>query len=176
MQSTKVLAAGIVVLLAVGGVAAADTGVGTQTPNSDAGSVTNVNAYAAYENGTVTVTVTDAGEPLENVSVFVAEERVGTTDANGTATFDTTATEELELELAGDQFEAELEYTVEDGSLRLVEEEYEYQRGDEMAGDEHESEEERRGRGRTRERGGPEDDDRDEDDDDRGRGVRRRRR
>jgi hypothetical protein len=132
MSLSKPLAAVLAALVAFGGVAAAGTGaVGPQLATGDANSATNVDAQATYENGTVTVTVTDAGDPLQNVTVYAGGEAVGTTDANGTVAFDADATDELELELVGDAFEGELEYELDDGALALSEEEYEYDRDDE---------------------------------------------
>lgn len=135
MASTKIIAVGLTALLAVGGASAAVSGVGPQALPGDAteSTVENVNAHAVADNGTVTVTVTDRGEPIEGVSISTDsddEERVNSTDANGTVTFDIEPSEELELELDGEQFDGELEYTVEDGSLVLLEEEYEYDRED----------------------------------------------
>lgn len=144
MASTQIIAVGLAALLAVGGVGAAVSGVGPQALSGDATETTveNVNAHAVADNGTVTVSVTDRGAPVENVTVYADsddEELDGSTDANGTVTFDIDASEELEIELEGESFEAELDYTVEDGSLILLEEEYEYER-DDIEDDEEESE------------------------------------
>ncbi|MFB6161757.1 MAG: DUF4382 domain-containing protein [Haloferacaceae archaeon] len=55
-------------------------------------------------NGTATVTVTRNGTAVENATVHVNDERVGTTDANGTATFDVPDAEELTVRVvAGDE-------------------------------------------------------------------------
>lgn len=140
MSLSKPLAAALAALVAFGGVAAAGTGVvGPQLATDDATSTTNVNAQAAYDDGAVTVTVADAGDPLQNVTVYADDEPVGTTDANGTVTFDANATDELELELVGDDFEGELEYGIQDGELVLSEEAYEYERDDTEADDEDEA-------------------------------------
>lgn len=144
MASTQIIAVGFAALLAFGGIGAAASGIGPQSLSGDATEMTveNVNAHAVAENGTVTVSVTDRGEPVENVSVYADsddEEMDGSTDANGTVTFDIDPSEELEIELEGENFEAELDYTVKDGSLILLEEEYEYER-DDIEDDEEESE------------------------------------
>lgn len=146
MNLTTTLTVGLVVLLAVGGVAAAGTGVGTPVLSGAATqptetTTTNIDARATLDNGTVTVTVVDAGEPVRNVTVVSDDETVGVTDENGTVTFQTTADEDLELELVGSDFEAELTYVIQDGALTLQEETYEYDRDDEEQDDEEQDDE-----------------------------------
>ena len=143
MVSTKIIAVGLTALLAISGVGAAVSGVGPQALSGDAteSTVENVNAHAVADNGTVTVTVTDSGEPIEDVSVYAGsddEEMDGSTDANGTVAFDMEPSEELEIELEGKNFEGELDYTVEDESLVLLEEEYEIEDIEEDEKDEEE--------------------------------------
>lgn len=150
MDFTKILAAGLAVLIATGGVAAAGTGVGTQAASDSTTSTTNVDTHATYDNGTVTLTVVDAGEPFGNVSVYAEEEFVDTTDANGTLTFTSNGSDDLEIELAGHDFEGELEYDIRNGSLVLTEEEYEYERDGE-ADEEREDNEEREDEGHENE-------------------------
>jgi hypothetical protein len=154
MDFTKILAAGLVVLLAAGAVTAAGTGNSTQVATSDAESVANADVDATYENGTVTLTLVNDGdggvEGIANATVDVtreyegdhdareddegAYERIGMTDSNGMTAFDLTPENEsrnvtaFEVHLTKDVFSAELEYRVEDGSLSLLEEEYEYER------------------------------------------------
>lgn len=79
-----------------------------------------------YDNGTVTVTVSENGTGVENVSVAVDGEIVGTTGADGSLTFEPNATDELELELWKGEFEGELKFAIHDGSLIIQEEAYEY--------------------------------------------------
>ncbi|WP_424014045.1 DUF7096 domain-containing protein [Halorubrum xinjiangense] len=73
----------------------------------------------SVENGTVDVSVTYDGEGVEGVSVFVDDEPVGTTDADGAITFDAPAdADEFEVTLVKGAFEAELEFEVgADGTL-----------------------------------------------------------
>jgi hypothetical protein len=123
-----------VLLVAGGGVAA--TGV-AQT-DADASTTTAVSALemdATLGNETVTVTVADDGTPVENASITVEgdEEVTVTTDANGTATVDRSnltedgeSLEELEVEYETEHAEGSLEFVVQNDSLTLVEEKYEY--------------------------------------------------
>lgn len=163
MDFTKILAAGLVVLLAAGTAMAVGTGSSSQVTASDTGNVTNADVDAAYENGTVTLTLVDEGdgrdEGIANATVEMtreyeeyrdeyegeyedeyegegAYERIGTTTANGTITFDLTPENEsqnvtaFEIHLTKGVFSAELKYRVENGSLSLLKEEYEYERAE----------------------------------------------
>lgn len=87
----------------------------------------HLNVEATLDDDTVTVVVTFNGSSVRNATVYANDGRVGETDASGTVTLtiDTTATEELELEVVKGQFEAELAYAIQDGSLVLTEEEHE---------------------------------------------------
>ncbi|MFB6228466.1 MAG: PepSY domain-containing protein, partial [Halobacteriales archaeon] len=164
MDLTKILAAGLVVVLAAGGVVASG-GVGSPVANDDtsalansASNTTNADVHATQENGTVTLTLVDEGDGVANATVDVEREhqreyddqksedeydRVGTTDANGTVVFALSSENEsrnvtsLEVEFTKGQFNAELEYNVENGSLSLIEEEYEYE--EENEDEEHDS-------------------------------------
>ena len=150
-MTAKTVAVGLaVVLMMVGGAAAVTAGPAAQsdaqTQTTDAG--TNATAPgdadigATYDNGTVTVTVTQGGEPVENASVELNEEEY-TTDANGTvvAEYDGHAYLEIEAETGG--FEGEVKYNLVDDSLLIHEEEYEYKYGGNYEGeDEHEYENE----------------------------------
>lgn len=81
---------------------------------------------ASLDDGTVTVTVDYDGSPVRNATVYANDEAVGTTDAGGATSFALADdTEELELELVKGEFEAELEYRVDNGTLTLVESEHE---------------------------------------------------
>jgi len=144
MNPRSLVAAGLAVLLvAAGGGAALTETVQTAGDGGDATSAPRgVDVAATHDDGTVTVTVTDDGAGVEGVAVHADDERVGTTDANGTVAFETDADDELELELTTDGFEGELEYVLQDGSLTLVEEEYEYaEPDDEESEDANEDEE-----------------------------------
>jgi len=66
-----------------------------------------VGRVAPGENATVEVT--RRGEPVENATVAVDAERVGTTDADGRLTFAVPDGEEIELTVQSDEAEAELE-------------------------------------------------------------------
>ncbi|MFB6250932.1 MAG: hypothetical protein ABEI27_04475 [Halobellus sp.] len=161
MDSIKILAAGFVVLLAAGGVAAADGGAGALAITGETGSINDADVDATSENGTVTLTLVDEGDGVANATVDVkreyqheyddqdgesdneydgresesdhAHERVGTTDANGSVSFVLSPENEsrnvtaLEVELEKGSFSGELTYRVENGSLVLIDESYEYE-------------------------------------------------
>lgn len=138
--SKSLLAALVVLLVAGGGVAATDV---AQT-DTDA-STTTVSALdmgATLENETVTVHVMDGSEPVENASITVEgdEDVTVVTDANGAATVnvsnvteDGASLDELDVEYDSATVEGELEFVVQDDSLTLVEETYEYDVADESA-------------------------------------------
>ncbi|WP_147587263.1 DUF7096 domain-containing protein [Halorubrum lipolyticum] len=73
----------------------------------------------SVENETVEVSVTYDGEGVGGVSAYVDDELVGTTDADGTLSFDAPGVDdELEVTLEKGAFEAELEFEVgADGTL-----------------------------------------------------------
>ena len=72
-------------------------------------------ATANIDNGTVAVTVSLGDAPLENASVSANGEFLGTTNADGTVTFDIPENaSELEIEIEYDELEAELNYDLED--------------------------------------------------------------
>ncbi|MFC7132462.1 MULTISPECIES: DUF7096 domain-containing protein [Salinibaculum] len=83
----------------------------------------NLHVDATLDDGTVTVTVSYDGSAVANASVYANGQAVGTTDADGRVTFavDANATEDLEVEVVKGEFEAELEYDIENGSLALTE-------------------------------------------------------
>lgn len=147
MSTIKVVSVALVLLLTAGGAVASTGGVPLATDASPAATAVpaDVEADAAYDNGTVTVTVMNETAPLSNVTVIVetdeTEHRV-TTNANGTVTVDVgSAIDELEIAITADTFEGELEYRIAGDDLRLVEESYEYAVEDE-ADDEGEDESE----------------------------------
>ncbi|GAA0216533.1 DUF4198 domain-containing protein [Halobaculum roseum] len=99
-----------------------------------------LNVDASLADDTVSVAVSYNGSSVANATVYANGQAVGTTNSDGTVTFtiDANSTEELELEVVKGAFEAELEFTVQNGSLTLTEEAHE---GD---GDKAEDEEEER--------------------------------
>ena len=152
-MTAKTVAVGLaVVLMMVGGAAAVTAGPAAQSDAQTQAADTGMNANttapgdadigATYDNGTVTVTATQGGEPVENASVELNEEEY-TTGADGTvvAEYDGHASLEIEAETGG--FEGEVKYTLVDDSLLIQEEEYEYTYGGNYEGEEeHEYEEE----------------------------------
>lgn len=80
---------------------------------------------ASLDDGTATVRVEFDGSGVANATVAANGEAVGTTGADGTVTFDRPDGEELEVEIVKGEFEAEVEFQVQDGSLVEVEEERE---------------------------------------------------
>lgn len=134
MTATKLLSllvAAALVTAGAGTVVAVDetaTATATNTPTDaleEDLNETDVAVDASYDNGTVDLTVTTDDTGAENVSVTANGDAVGETDANGTLTFETNATDELELTLTGDQFTAEYVYAIENGSLVLEDSEVE---------------------------------------------------
>lgn len=93
--------------------------------SDDSESSLNLSVDATLENDTVDLTVTDDGTGIENVSVAANGDAVGATDASGSLAFETNATEELELALAGENWSAEYVYAVENGTLVLQDSEVE---------------------------------------------------
>lgn len=158
MNASKLTVVALVgVLVAAGAVTAAATGMpGAGSDAEEEQGPRGMDVAATHDNGTVTVAVTTDGSGVENVTVLDDDERVGTTDANGTVAFETDDSEELELELHKNGFEGELEYVVRNDSLLLLEEEYEYPEVD--ADDEDEDDDD-----------ADDADDADDDDDDEGR-------
>lgn len=144
MNASKLTVVALVgVLVAAGAVTAAATGMpGVASDAEEKQGPRGVDVAATHDNGTVTVAVTTDGSGVENVTVLADDERVGTTDANGTVTFETDDSEELELHKSG--FEGKLEYVLRNGSLLLLEEEYEYPEveADDEDGDDDEADDE----------------------------------
>ena len=132
MSRNTIAALAVAALLCVAGVAGA---TGAATPGASAPdqtddqsiSTASVDASATIENDTLVVSVTAGGSAAENVSVSY-DDQTKQTDAEGTAGFALSDDDEAEIELETDGFEGELEYGVADGSLTLLEEEYEYDR------------------------------------------------
>jgi len=110
--------------------------------------IRKLSTTASLDDGVVTVTVDYDGSPVRNATVYANDEAVGTTDADGTASFElANGTEELGLDVVKGEFEAELEYRVENGTLTLVESEHEgdgdhAEEADENEADEDEPDEE----------------------------------
>jgi hypothetical protein len=94
-----------------------DTPTGEDPDDSDSESSLNLDVDATLDNDTVDLTVTDNGTGIENVSVAAAGEFVGETDANGSLTFETNASEQLNVTLSTDGWSAEYVYNIENGSL-----------------------------------------------------------
>lgn len=152
MLSTKTLTVALVALLATGGAAAT---VGTVSTAQTAGNahVQDADVDATMTNETVTVSVHDDGAPVTNATVH-ANDAIATTDGNGTVTFEHAALadeneslDELDVTVEKGAFAAELEYRVENGSLTLLEESYEYDRdasGDDAEEDDGDESDDRR--------------------------------
>jgi hypothetical protein len=166
-MTAKTLAVGLaVVLMMVGGAAAVTAGPagGTQAPDATNATATapgEADIEATYDNGTVTATVTQGGEPVENASVEIDEEEY-TTDANGSVVAESDGNAYLEVEVETDGFEGEIKYKIANNSLLIYEEEYEYKYDDEHEY-EHEAEHESEEEGSEDAAGGDESEDEDED-------------
>jgi len=95
MNATKLLTALMAVLVV-------SAGAGAVSAASIDAETTEVDA--SYDDGTVSLTVTENDTGVANVSVVANGEDVGATDANGSLTFETNSSEgdELELELTKD--------------------------------------------------------------------------
>ena len=76
-----------------------------------------LDATVSYEDGVVTVSVTHDGEPVEGATVEANDNDVGTTDADGTISFDMPEDDELDLEIEHGELDFEGEYELEDGTL-----------------------------------------------------------
>lgn len=122
----------VVALMVSAGAGAAATGTGgTDTTITETATETetetepaNYDADASYDNGTVTFVVTENGSAVEGLDVGVDGESVGATDAHGTVTFDSNESR-IEIEIAGENVTGEFEYERANGSLTLVEGEFE---------------------------------------------------
>jgi hypothetical protein len=80
----------------------------------------DVRANGTLANGSAAVSVTVGDEPLADASVFVDGVLVGTTDEDGTTTFDTDATEDVELTVQKGELAVELELVADGENLTLV--------------------------------------------------------
>ena len=80
-----------------------------------------LSASGSIDDGTVTVSVTYGGESVSDAAVYAADERVGTTDADGTVSFVAPeVADEVEITIIKGDFEAEFEFEVgSDGTLTL---------------------------------------------------------
>jgi|GEM_PF-1536913 hypothetical protein len=106
MNATKLLTA-LMAMLVV------SAGAGAVSAASIDAETTTVDA--SYEDGTVILTVDDNGTAVENVSV-VANNMSAETDANGTVTFDTNATE-LDVEFTKDNTTFERSYVIDGDTI-----------------------------------------------------------
>ena len=68
------------------GAATAATASGSSSANTSASA--DVRVAATYRDGSVTLRVTEGGDPVSDVRVYAYGELVGTTDADGTVTFE----------------------------------------------------------------------------------------
>ncbi|MFC6786291.1 hypothetical protein ACFQFH_10420 [Halobaculum halobium] len=143
MNATKLLAVGLAALLMSAGVGAAatSTGAGATVAATDA-SVEEYEADAAYDNGTVTLTVTANGSGVEGLSVLRDDSLLGTTDADGSVAFDVndSETEEVELDVTGENVSGEVELAIENGSVSVEEAEFEVETDEEEANETEENE------------------------------------
>ncbi len=120
MNLRTLLAVGLAALLMSAGVGAATGSTATQSSAEDVDELeTNYDVTAAYDNGSVTLTVTANGSGVEGIDVYLDEELVGTTDANGTVTFEHELEDDLEVTLEREEVVTELEFEYEDGELKL---------------------------------------------------------
>ena len=154
MDTTKILAAGLIILFVAGSVTAVDTDPETVLATDDTSNISNADVYATVENSTVTLRLVDGPDDdgIGNATVSLKQsyqdsddgqtsiddneyERVGITDTNGTVVFEI-ATQNMttfEVTLTRGVFDAEIIYSVEGDSLSLVTEEYEYEQEGEMS-------------------------------------------
>ncbi|QZX98521.1 hypothetical protein [Halobaculum rubrum] len=128
MNAKKLLAVALATLLVGAGVGAAatSTGTGATVAATDA-SVDEYETDAAYDNGTVTLAVTANGSGVEGLSMLRNDTLVGTTDADGAVAFDVNAsdTEEVELDVTGENVSGEIVLAFENGSVTVAEAEFE---------------------------------------------------
>jgi len=182
----QLTALALTAMLMTAGSGAAITGVpGSATATNEApedGAVTDVEIDASYDapseneptndttNARVSVSVIDEDGPVENASVELNGDSVGTTDANGSLVVEKTLEEELGADVEKGAFEGELEYRVENDSLILLSEKYEYQEreSEEDEADEEEDESGDEEDGQSEEENEEQDDEREAGDDDSG--------
>ncbi|MFC7096723.1 hypothetical protein [Halobaculum marinum] len=122
MDARKLFAVALASLLVSAGVGAAatSTGAGATVADSHA-SIDGYDAVAAYDDGTVTFSVTDNGSAVSGAPVAVDGDSVGVTDVDGSVTFDVNASEEFTVVVSNDEVTGEFTYAVDNGSLSLVE-------------------------------------------------------
>lgn len=138
-MNMKLLAVALAALaVTAGGTAAVD---GTVQQESDEVTANDAAVDAVYTNGTATVTVTNAGEPVTNATVKMRD-REYPMPPNGTVSADIDVMDGLDIEVEGDGFEAEQKYRFSGGELTLVEEEYEYEEEEDEDEDEAEEKDE----------------------------------
>lgn len=123
-MNRQLLAIGLAALVVTVGAAAA---VGSTLAQGDDLDTRDANIDATYDNGTVTATITNGGDPVENATVEIGDEEY-TTGENGTVTADITEDEdEVEIKFETEHIEGKSEYAIVDGELVLQEEEFEYE-------------------------------------------------
>ncbi|MFA9415049.1 PepSY domain-containing protein [Natrinema sp. HArc-T2] len=114
----------------------------TDDSDDERDTASQLNADAAIDNGTVTVSVTFNGSPVSDAAVIANDETVGHTGDAGTVSFATpNGTDELEVEVVRGELETELEIDLEtegDGNAEADEEAAE---DDEEGADDEEDEE-----------------------------------
>lgn len=137
-MNTKILAVALAALLvAAGGAAAVGSTVASDADQPD---TRDADIEATYEDGNVTVTVTNGDDPVPNATVEVGDGEY-TTDANGSVTAPVEDDDEIDVEVEAPGFEGEHEYALVDGELVLQEEKFEYDVGAEDGADEEDDEE-----------------------------------
>jgi len=122
MNATKLLAVALATLLVSAGVGAAATSTGTgPTVAATDASVDEYETDAAYDNGTVTLTVTANGSGVEGLSMLRNDTSVGTTDADGSVAFDVndSETEEVVLDVTGENVSGEIVLAFENDSVSV---------------------------------------------------------
>ena len=100
-------------------------------------------ARATVEDGTVELALAYDGAPVDGATVSVGDREVGTTGEDGTVTFDAAGYEEFDVTVRKGAFGADLAFERRDGSLHLVEVEFDDVHEDDREADEgHEDERE----------------------------------
>jgi len=124
-MSLQLTAIALAAMLAITGGAAAVVATGAASQASPATTAHDAHVAASLGSGTLTVTVTNGGAPVENATVAVAD-ATARTGANGSATLNASPGDALELRVRADGFVAEQTYRVTNGSMTLLEEQYRY--------------------------------------------------
>ncbi|QLG61534.1 hypothetical protein [Halorarum salinum] len=125
MNVRRLLTVAVAALLVSAGAGAAAASTGGTTTSTATADVDSYEADAGYDNGTVTFVVTANGSGVEGLDVAVDNDSVGTTDANGSVTFETDESA-FEVTATGENVTGEFAYELENDSLTLVEGGFEY--------------------------------------------------